>query len=758
MEEATMEQSEQRIERLERLVSDLDSRVALMEHPARDGKPATASRIEGIAARDAEARQALASVRPPVPRPRTAEAERRPAAAASRTAAPEPRPAAPDPAPAPTPMWSLPTVRVPSTLKEAEDLLGGRVLAWVGGLAVLLGLVFLFALGISSGLIGEAARTAIGAAGSAGLLALGVWLHERKARTDAALACIATGISGLFMSITVAAQVYSLVPQLFAVVLAIGVGAIGTALAVRWESRGIAALGILGALTAPVLGGVGGEGGTMALLFVALASAAGVLLWQRWNWLALAAFAVATPQWIAYVINGASTLEEIAVLTAFGALGVAVAVGHEVRIRAERLHALSAYLLALNAIVVAVTGWAALGWMDNAAAGKAWLVGVALVHLAVGLAGPRLTRISTDLGLLSLAIGAVVADVAFGLIADGPVLAVGWAATGVAFAALVRHAQRASVHDSNAETLAHMGLGGHLALSLVSAASVVDASDVLSGNEVLSMAGATSVAALAAACLVSARITGDERLGWRIALDIVGLACVALLTAMTLDGLPLVLTWAAEVVALATIGYRTRDLLSLGAAAVFLGLAAIHALVFEAPPVSLVTGLADPAAGLLALAGVAGAALLLAETLKKSSRPEECKTALGAAALTILYLGSVAVVTPFESSTGFDSALLSAHQQGQMVLSVFWALVGLGTTVVGLRRDWDVARLAGLAVLGLSVTKVFLLDLATLTSLYRVVSFIGLGLLLLVGAFIWQRLRPPALSDLRETPAGVRGG
>ena len=31
-----MEQSEQRIERLERLVSDLDSRVALMERPARD--------------------------------------------------------------------------------------------------------------------------------------------------------------------------------------------------------------------------------------------------------------------------------------------------------------------------------------------------------------------------------------------------------------------------------------------------------------------------------------------------------------------------------------------------------------------------------------------------------------------------------------------------------------------------------------------------------------------------------------------------
>jgi hypothetical protein len=102
------------------------------------------------------------------------------------------------------------------------------------------------------------------------------------------------------------------------------------------------------------------------------------------------------------------------------------------------LHSVSAYLLALNAIVLAATGWAALGWMDNPAAGNAWLVGVAIVHLGVGLAGPRLAGISRDLGLLSVAIGAVVADVAFGLIAHGPVLAIGWAATGVGFAAPLR--------------------------------------------------------------------------------------------------------------------------------------------------------------------------------------------------------------------------------------------------------------------------------------------------------------------------------
>jgi len=91
-----------------------------------------------------------------------------------------------------------------------------------------------------------------------------------------------------------------------------------------------------------------------------------------------------------------------------------------------------------------------------------------------------------------------------------------------------------------------------------------------------------------------------------------------------------------------------------------------------------------------------------------------------------------------------------------MVLSVFWALAGVGTMVLGLRRDLGIVRIAGLALLGLAVAKVFLFDLATLTSVYRVVSFIGLGLLLLGGALVWQRLRPRALSDLRSTPAGVR--
>ena len=442
--------------------------------------------------------------------------------------------------------------------RELEDLIGGRVLAWVGGVAVLLGIVFLLAIGISNGWIGEGMRTALAALGSSALLGAGIWLHERKARTDAALAALAAGVSGLFATVTVATQVYELIPTLAGTVLVVLVGAIATALAVRWESRGIAALGILGALAAPLLAGTSYDGGAVTILFVALAAAAGVLVWQRWSWLALAAFALATPQWVAYLFEGASTSSALATLVAFGALGMVVAVGRELRLRTERIDGQSAFLLALNALVVAGAGWFGLEQLGEPAIGKAWLAGLAVVHVAIGLAGPRLSRVSHDLGLLSIVLGVILADIAFALVAEGPVLAVGWTVTGVAFAALLRRT-RASSRD---EGLVISGLGSHIALALGMAMTVGDPLDVLSGRDPFTAASAASVGALAAGCLVSARLVGERGEGWRELLDVLGLVAVACLTALALDGTALVLAWICEVAALTVVARRWEDQLA----------------------------------------------------------------------------------------------------------------------------------------------------------------------------------------------------
>ena len=408
--------------------------------------------------------------------------------------------------------------------------------------------------------------------------------------------------------------------------------------------------------------------------------------------------------------------------------------------------------MALNAIVVAGAGWVTLGESAGTDAANLWLVGVAVVHAGVGLGG-RFLRVSNDIRLLALAIGVVVADVSFGLIVDGPALAIGWAVTGVGFAALLRSMPRQV--DRDAAMLTEVGLGGHLALAMLSAIAVSDPAPVLQGTQPLSMAGAASIIALAAGCLVSARIAGERHENWRAALDAMGLIAIAVLTAMRLDGVDLVIAWSLEVAALAGIAHRMNDEVAAVGALGFLALAGAHAVLFEAPPGSLVTGLAEPSAGVAALAAVA-ACLVLLGALADPAQARARTVLRGLAGLTLLYLASTVVVTPFETDAAVDSALLSAHQQGQMVLSVFWGLVGVGTIVVGLRRDLGIVRLAGLALLGVTIGKVFLFDLATLTSMYRVVSFVGLGLLLLGGALVWQRLRPQELADLRQTPAGIR--
>jgi len=279
------EMDEGRLGLLERRVEGLAVRLEQLEASA---QPAPAAQSYSPPAR---------AYAPPVgypqPQPQPQPPAYPPPARAERAGpfAPAPRHAGPTSA-----IPTLPRVSKPSAA-SLEDLLGGRVLAWVGGAAVLLGIVFLLAIAVSNGWIGEGARTLLAGGFCTGLLALGVWLHERKSRVEAALAAVATGVAGLFVTVTVASQVYELLATPVAVGLALAVGAVGTALAVRWDSKLIGSLGLIGGLLAPVLGDAHADVGSMSILIVAGAAAVGVLLWRRWEWLSVGVFAVTVPQW-----------------------------------------------------------------------------------------------------------------------------------------------------------------------------------------------------------------------------------------------------------------------------------------------------------------------------------------------------------------------------------------------------------------------------------------------------------------------------
>jgi len=84
----------------------------------------------------------------------------------------------------------------------------------------------------------------------------------------------------------------------------------------------------------------------------------------------------------------------------------------------------------------------------------------------------------------------------------------------------------------------------------------------------------------------------------------------------------------------------------------------------------------------------------------------------------------------------------------EMMLSITWAVYATILIVVGLKRRYAPIRYFAIAVFAGTIVKVFTVDLADLDRLYRVASIIGLGVLLLATAFLYQRLR---VNDTAET-------
>jgi uncharacterized membrane protein len=539
---------------------------------------------------------------------------------ASGSVPPPSRPA-PRPAPQPEPGRRLPPPAPPVAPKPAvnlEDLLGGRVLAWVGGVAVVLGVVFFLVMAASRGWIDETTRVVLALIGSTALLAGALYLHEQKGRTQAALAAAATAIAALFVTLTAATQLYELIDPALGLVFGGLVGGTATVIAVRWGEPIVAGIGIVGAILAPVLVDAGTDSITLAFMAVALVAAVGVLLWQRWSWLAVAAFVVSVPQLLAWLDDGYRERLGISlvVLALFWALYVVAAIGYELRIPVEQLRLVSASLLLANAALVAGSGWLMLDDTGNGTAATAWVIGAAAVHIGGGVPAYR-GRMSAEIAALLVAVGTALAAVGLALALDGPALVAGWAAEAIVLAWVARR-------------------------------------------------------------------IGDPR------------------------------------------GYI--------ASAAFFGLAAGHVLTLEAPPEALRTAADDVATALVGIAIVGAAAAVLSILIRDS--PWELERAyLAVAGVAAVYLPSVAIVAAFGGDT------VEPGQTPQVLLSAFWAVTGLAGIVVGLLRDVRLLRLGALALLGVSVAKVFVYDLSELESIYRALSFIALGLLLLGGAFAYQRIR-----------------
>jgi len=74
-------------------------------------------------------------------------------------------------------------------------------------------------------------------------------------------------------------------------------------------------------------------------------------------------------------------------------------------------------------------------------------------------------------------------------------------------------------------------------------------------------------------------------------------------------------------------------------------------------------------------------------------------------------------------------------------ISIIWLLYSLTLLIVGVLTKYKPIRLSALAFFAVTILKVFLVDSSNLAQIFRIVAFIGLGIILLVVAYIYQRYK-----------------
>ena len=114
-----------------------------------------------------------------------------------------------------------------------------------------------------------------------------------------------------------------------------------------------------------------------------------------------------------------------------------------------------------------------------------------------------------------------------------------------------------------------------------------------------------------------------------------------------------------------------------------------------------------------------------------------------AVALTLFYL-SLEVRTLYHGPVLKGGGTSAAEQY---TYSAVWLAFGVIILLAGVALRSQPVRLASAAVILLTVAKVFLIDLSGLTGVFRALSFIVLGLVLVAIGWLYQRLlfprRPP---------------
>lgn len=147
---------------------------------------------------------------------------------------------------------------------------------------------------------------------------------------------------------------------------------------------------------------------------------------------------------------------------------------------------------------------------------------------------------------------------------------------------------------------------------------------------------------------------------------------------------------------------------------------------------------------------------LLALLFLWTARQRESRAVATGAAVTALVLGLVYLSLEVRRAFVGSPMHLAPVSDGEYyAYSAVWLLYGAGLLGLGIWYRQQGLRYASLAILALTIAKVFLFDMAALTGLLRALSFFGLGLALIGLGWLYQRFVFPARRGPEPPPVSA---
>jgi len=679
--------------------------------------------------------------------------------------------------------------------RDIENLIGGSWFTWIGIIAVTFGVAFFLKLAFENDWVGPGLRVMLGAAAGMALLGAGEFLRGRGLR-QYAFVISGGGVLILYLSIYAAYNFYQLLEQLPAFVLMASVTAVAVLLSVRLDALPVAVLGLVGGFLTPALLSRGvdnqlGLFGYIALLDAGVLAVAYFKRWRSLDFLSFAATVLVTLVWMLGYYGAEKLWLTLFFLSVFFVLYGLLAVVHNV-LPGRRSRWFDVSLALANAGIYYGLSYALLvdaGHELTAPASHALFVSAFFLVLFWVVR----TRSRADRLLSYAYIGTAVTffTVAVGVRLDLYWVTIAWAVEGLALTWVGLRAGERAATDSALVVFAAAVL--HWLTWDVGEYARAGLEGFVPLFNRRALSGAALVGCLGAAGWLHRQTParGERAEGWRSsAPSLFALAANLLaLVLLTLDlndyfqrralaagadspdqlrgrlentkQFSFTALWTFYAATLVAFGARFK-----GGALRYAGLALLVLTTIKALAVDL-SFYASPWHALLfnqtflAFALLVGAYVLCIRLLGKS--PHVSGEERGALPALVVGANLLAVVALSAEASGyFESQLAGEFDPGrlsdlklaqQLSLSMVWALYGAAMLLYGRARRTRLVRLLGLGLLSLTTLKVFLWDLASLDSGYRIISFIVLGAILLAVSYLYQRSQQRA-ARAEDAPSG----